>query len=93
MHGIAKLETMSTEVLVPGRVSMMCHSGFAKHGVLVVNVYPLSGEGMSASNFQILMKLAERLRGVNMPYITGGDFNCTPDDARQSGILKYFEAD
>eukprot|EP00959_Pyramimonas_sp_CCMP1952_P151558 3170950-Pyramimonas_sp.AAC.1 len=75
MYGIAKLETMSTEVLVPGRVSMMCHSGFAKHGVQVVNVYLISGEGMGASNFKILTKLAERLRGVNMPYIIGGAFN------------------
>eukprot|EP00959_Pyramimonas_sp_CCMP1952_P090581 1896324-Pyramimonas_sp.AAC.1 len=72
---------------------MMCHSGFAKHGVLVVSVYLISREGMSASNFHILMKLAERLRGVNMPYIIGGVFNCTPYDMRESGILTYFEAD
>eukprot|EP00959_Pyramimonas_sp_CCMP1952_P417368 8744454-Pyramimonas_sp.AAC.1 len=48
---------------------------------------------MGARNFQIIMKLAERLRGVNMPYIVGGDFNCTPHEVLESGTLKYFEAD
>eukprot|EP00959_Pyramimonas_sp_CCMP1952_P209807 4389867-Pyramimonas_sp.AAC.1 len=63
---------MSPEVLNPGRVAMLFHSGFAKHGILIVNVYLVSGEGMGHHNFQFLMSVAERLRGVKIPYIMGG---------------------
>ena len=44
--GVARLEAESSKGLVPGPISMVCQSGLANHGVLLVSDYLVSGEGM-----------------------------------------------
>eukprot|EP00959_Pyramimonas_sp_CCMP1952_P205270 4292739-Pyramimonas_sp.AAC.1 len=43
-HGLGFVEDSRTAMVAPGRASLACHSGFAKHGIVVVDVYLHAGQ-------------------------------------------------
>ena len=65
--------------LFPGRAAGVKIHGFVKGGILAISVYLVAGEPPdSASNWQILTRVAEVIIATGTPFILGGDFQCSP---------------
>ena len=71
------LDASEPWTIFPGRVAGAKIHGFVKGGILVLSVYLIAGEAPeSASNWQILLRVAEILNACGPPYVIGGDFQC-----------------
>ena len=74
--------------IVPGRAAGARIHGLIKGGVLVLSVYLKSGEPpTSALNWATLVKVAEAVNTARLPFIIGGDWQCTPAELRASKWL------
>ena len=56
-------------------------------GVAVGSVWLKDSEGLSDFNMYLLGRVAQRLAGLRMPWVLGGDWNPTPELLTKSGFL------
>ena len=66
-------------MIFPGRAAGARVLGIIRGGLIFVSVYLVTGEKpTSPTNWKILTRIAEILNLCQIPYVIGGDFQCTP---------------
>ena len=75
------------EVLV-GRFRVNHMGAVCKGGLHIASAYPINGIGINhPKNLDIMQGIASVLRTLHGPWILGADFNCTPQQLRDTGWL------
>ena len=78
--------------IYPGRAAGARVHGLIKGGVLVISIYLITGEAPnSEDNWRILSRVGEIIAMVKLPFVIGGDFQCSPEELRCTGWLEGIE--
>ena len=56
------------------------------------NVYLETGSELGFVNYDILRRVALRLRMLACPFVIAGDFNCSASAIEESGLLGFLDA-
>ena len=59
-----------------------------KGGLVLVTAYFIDSIGPVGENWDLLMKIAEFVHGLDMVWVIGADWNCSPKDLVDSGWLE-----
>jgi len=75
--------------IFPGRAAAVKVHGFLKGGIIFVTIYLITQQPPSSTdNWQILLRVAEILLRIGLPFCIGGDFQCTPEVLTSTGWLE-----
>ena len=75
--------------IYPGRAAGVRVQGLIRGGVLVISIYLITGEPPnSEDNWRILSRVGEILAMTKLPFVIGGDFQCSPEELRSTGWLE-----
>ena len=91
-HGLGKFEVGGEAVIEAGR-AMLLSLSMGSLALAWANVYLETGSELGYVNYGILRHVALRLRLLACPFVIAGDFNCSPDAVRESGLLGFLDAE
>ena len=91
-YGVKKLFGIQDEsqpwMIYPGRAAGARILGMIRGGIIFVSLYLKSGEKPNSMlNWAILTRVAEILNLCQIPFVIGGDFQCTPQELRDTQWL------
>ena len=75
-------------VLVPGRATAAKLCMGPKGGMVVISVYLIDSIGPVEENWQSLLRVAEFISSLEVPWICGADWNCSSVALAESGWLQ-----
>jgi endonuclease/exonuclease/phosphatase family metal-dependent hydrolase len=78
-------------VLEAGRAMVLALS-MGSWSLAWANVYLETGSELGFVNYDILRRVALRLRMLACPFVIAGDFNCSASAIEESGLLGFLDA-
>ena len=91
-RGLGRAHGTHREELVPGRAACcLWNGGGVPGGLVVASVYLVCGTGMGEDNWSIIKDVATELRMLGRPYVVGGDFQQSPADLVEAGVMRLFD--
>ena len=72
-------------ILCNGRAAMAHVAAGPKGGIVAISLYLQDSLGPTGDNWDVLIKVAEILNRLRVPWIVGADWNMTPASLKESG--------
>ena len=90
-RGLGRAHGTHSVELVPGRAVCCLWNGGIPGGLVVVSAYLVCGTGMGEANWEIVKTIASELRVLGRPFVLGGDFQQSPEELVDAGVMRLFD--
>ena len=91
-HGLGCFEVGGEPVIEEGR-AMVLSLSMGSLALAWANVYLETGTELGYVNYGRLRAVALRIRMLACPFVIAGDFNCSIEAVRESGLLGFLDAE